>query len=141
VLKAFAAVVPLGGLTLGGYLRVQSGTPYEGRGRDWYGEYRRYLEPPGTYRNDTWTNLDLLVSYRFGLAAQVELGLEARALNLLDAQTALTRDNRLYLDGRIRDWSGPPYLIQGMTQPNPRFGQGTRFAQPRRLELALLLDF
>jgi hypothetical protein len=141
VLKAFATLVPLDGLTLGGYLRVQSGTPYEGRGRDWYGEYRRYLEPPGTYRNDTWTNLDLLVTYRFALAEQVDLSLEARALNLLDAQTALTRDNRLYLDARSRNWSAAPYLIQGMTQPNPRFGQGTRFAQPRHLELTLRLDF
>ena len=68
VLKIFAAYVPTPRLTFGGYLRAQSGQPWEARGRDWYDGYRRYLEPAGTNRNDAWTNVDILTAYklRFG---------------------------------------------------------------------------
>jgi len=141
VFKAFATWLPTDRLTLGGYLRVQSGTPWEARGRDWYNGYRRYLEQAGTNRNDVWPNFDLLASYKLPLGARASAGIEARVLNLFDTQTALSRDNRKYLDGRIRDFANPPYLIQGTTQPNPDYGQPTDYAPPRRLLLTVFVNF
>ncbi len=141
VFKAFATWVPTDRLTFGGYLRVQSGTPWEARGRDWYNGYRRYLEPAGTNRNDAWPNFDLLASYRVPLGARANAGIEARVLNLFNNQTALARDSRQYLDGRIRSFSAPPYLVQGTTQPNPDYGVPTEYAPPRRLLLTVFVNF
>ena len=151
VLKIFATYVPTAHFTLGGYLRTQSGQPWEARGRDWYDGYRRYLEPAGTHRNDTWTNVDLLAAYKFGLGSRTHLTLEGRILNLFNAQTALVRDNRLYLDGRIRTLDGTQIpgdpasftdaMIQGTTLPNAKFGQPTLYATPRRLLATVRLDF
>src|SRR5207247_530628 len=59
VLKIFATWVPTAHVSIGGYLRTQSGQPWEARGRDWYDGYRRYLEPAGTHRHDAWTNVDV----------------------------------------------------------------------------------
>jgi hypothetical protein len=141
VFKAFASVVPVDRLTFSGYLRVQSGTPWAARGRDWYNGYRRFLEEPGSQRNDTWTNLDLLASYRFRFGERAGLTIEGRALNVFNTQTALGRDDRLYLDGRIRNTSAPPYLVQGTLQPNPTFGQPTVYAPQRRFVATVLFDF
>ncbi len=139
--KLFATYQPpfLENLTFGGYVRVQSGTPWEARGRDWYNGFRRYLEPAGTHRNDTWTNVDLLTSYRFPIGP-IGITLEGRILNILNDQPALSRDQRLFLDGRIRNTS-PPFLTQGMTMPNPAFGQATSFAPARRFLATVLIDF
>ncbi len=128
-------------LTLGGYLRVQSGTPWEARGRDWYNGYRRYLEPAGTNRNDTWTNVDLLTSYRLPVGKRFNVTAEARLLNVFDTQTALSHDNRKYLDGRIRNFTSEPYLVQGTTLPNPDYGKPTSYAPARRLLLTILVGF
>jgi len=141
VFKTFLTVVPVDRLTLSGYLRVQSGMPWAARGRDWYNGYRRFLEAPGTRRNDTWTNLDLLASYRLRLGERAGLTLEGRLLNALNTQTVLGVDDRQYLDGRIRNFDAPPYLIQGTSQPNDNFGQPRVYAPARRLVLTVLLDF
>jgi hypothetical protein len=151
VLKLFASWVPTSQFTVGGYLRAQSGQPWEARGRDWYDGYRRYLEPAGTNRNDFWTNLDVLAAYKLRLGARSNLTFEARVLNLFNQETALERDNRLYLDGRIRTLDGSQIpgdlssytdaMIQGTTQPNPRFGEPTVYASPRRLLGTIRLDF
>jgi len=141
VFKAFMTYVPTDRFTLGGYLRVQSGTPWEARGRDWYNGYRRYLEQAGTNRNDTWPNVDLLASYRLPLGGRTTAGIEARVLNLFNNQTTLARDQRQYLDGRIRNFSTAPYLTQGTTQPNADFGKPTEYAPPRRLLLTAFVNF
>jgi hypothetical protein len=151
VFKALGTYQPLERVTLGGSLRVQSGTPYAAMGQDWYGGYRRFLEPSGSRRNDTWTNVDLLAAYRLPLTNRVNLTFEGRLLNVFDAQTALFRDTRQYLDGRIRLFtSSPPagcfscytdLMVQGTTQPNPLFGQPTDYADPRRLLLTARLAF
>jgi hypothetical protein len=141
VLKAFATWLPVDDLTLSGYLRIQSGMPWAARGRDWYNGYRRFLEAPGTRRNDTWTNFDLLASYRFRFGERTGLTIEGRALNLFNTQTVLGVDDRLYLDGRIRNFDAPPYLIQGTTQPNPDFGQPRVHAPPRSFVVTVLVDF
>ena len=82
---------------------------------------------------------------------RVNLTLEGRVLNLFDAQTALFRDTRQYLDGRIRSFTSTPpagcfscytdLMVQGTTQPNPRFGEPTDYADPRRLLLTARLAF
>jgi len=154
VLKVFGTWLPpqVEGLTVGGYLRVQSGTPWEARGRDWYDGYRRYLEPAGTNRNDVWPNLDLLTAYRIPLASdRFGVKIEGRVLNLFNTETALSTDNRKYLDGRIRYSSLPAgcttpacatdAMVQGTTQPNPIFGQPNSYAPQRRFLLTFVVDF
>ena len=90
VFKVFANVEPIDNLMLGGYLRVQSGTPWQARGQDSQGGSALfYLEPAGSHRNPTWTNFDFLASYRFKLSERAGLVLEARAFNLFNSQTQL----------------------------------------------------
>ena len=151
VLKIFASYVPTPRLTFGGYLRAQSGQPWEARGRDWYDGYRRYLEPAGTHRNDAWTNFDFLTAYKLRFGAKNAVTFEGRILNLFNQETALERDNRQYLDGRIRTLDGTQIagdpasftdaMLIGTTQPNPRFGEPTIYAEPRRLLATVRIDF
>lgn len=152
VFKLFATWMPITRLTLGGYLRAQSGTPFQARGQDWYGGYRRYLEPAGSGRTDAWVNFDMLTAYRFALGQRAGLRLEGRVLNLFNTQTALTLDNRLFLDARIRYASGTlpagcdnacatDAMVQGTTLPNPAYGRATTYAPARRLLLTAQLDF
>jgi hypothetical protein len=125
VFKAFAAVQPWRGLTLGGYLRAQSGFAHNQLGRDYVNSFRRYLDPVGTYRTDAWTNVDLLLSYGFGLGASRKLVVEGRVLNLFDEQTVLTVDQRV----------DPEQFT------TPVFGNPTSYAPPRRFLLTARLDF
>jgi hypothetical protein len=151
VLKVFASWVPTTHVTIGGYLRAQSGQPWEARGRDWYDGYRRYLEPAGTNRNDAWVNTDLLAAYKLRAGARAQVTIEGRILNLFNQETALERDNRKYLDGRIRTLDGSQIagdpasftdaMLIGTTQPNPAFGQPTQYAEPRRLLGTVRIDF
>ncbi|MCC6162354.1 MAG: TonB-dependent receptor [Acidobacteria bacterium] len=151
VLKVFGTYMVTDALSLGGYLRVQSGTPYERRVQDWYGGYRLLIEPLGTSRNDTWTNADFLVAYNFRMGGRVTTRLEARVLNLFDTQTALSRDNRAFLDPRTRVLNGTQVpgdpasytraLVINTNQPNSRFGTPTSYAPPRRLLLTARIDF
>ena len=151
VLKIFASYVPTPHFTLGGYLRAQSGQPWEARGRDWYDGYRRYMEPAGSNRNDTWTNFDVLAAYRLRLGAKTNVTFEGRVLNLFNQETAVERDNRQYLDGRIRTLDGTQVpgdpasytdaMLVGTTLPNPRFGEPTLYAEPRRLLATVRIDF
>lgn len=139
VLKIFTSYQPMTGLTVGGYLRSQSGTPWSAKGRDWYDGYNVFLEPAGTRRNDFWTNFDLLGSYRWPFS-HGGLTISGTVLNLFDTQTVLFRDQRQYLDGRIR-LTAPPYLATGTTLPNPRFGAPTEYALQRRFVMTFLVDF
>jgi hypothetical protein len=60
-------------------------------------------------------------------------------------------DNRQYLDGRIRTLDGTQVagdpasftdaMLIGTTQPNPRFGEPTVYAEPRRLLATVRIDF
>lgn len=139
VFKAFGSYEVLSNLTLGGYLRVQSGTPWEARGRDWTNRYLVYLEPAGTNTNPWWTNFDLLASYRVPFG-RYGVSVEARVLNLFDTQTRLMTDPRVDLGGRIRT-SAPPWIEQPTNNPNPSFGKGMAFADPRRFIASVKIDF
>jgi hypothetical protein len=139
VFKAFGGYEVIPNFTLGGFLRIQSGTPWQAAGRDWDNGFRRYLEPAGSHRNPTWTNFDLLASYRLPLG-QFGVSLEARILNVFDDQETLRTDDIPWNDGRIR-LSGPPWLEQGMTQPNANFGKSIQDASPRRIVAMVKIDF
>lgn len=104
---------------LGGYLRVQSGRPWEARGLDYFGNYYRYLEKAGSHKLKTWINLDLQVSHTipFGRFNGV---VEARLMNVLDTQTVLTIDQR---------------------ENQPTFKDATSYAPPRKFVLSFYLNF
>jgi hypothetical protein len=151
VLKLFGTYMVTDAFSLGTYVRAQSGTPYEARVQDWYSGYRQLLEPLGTYRNDFWTNVDFLAAYNLRFGGRFVTRLEARVLNLFNEQTALTRDNRAFLDPRTRQLDGTQVpgdpasytraVIVNRNQPNARFGEPTSYAPPRRLLLTARIDF
>jgi hypothetical protein len=138
VFKAFTAYSATSRLTVSGYLRVQSGAPWAARGRDWAGPALNYLEPAGSHRNPTWTNLAAMVSYRLPLAGPARVSVEARVLNVFNNQTQLSTDSQQFLD--LRTLPAPPYVAPYL-QPNPFFATGNGFAPPRRLHLAALVTF
>lgn len=138
VLKVFANYMPFSKLTLGGYLRVQSGTPWNARARDWEGAVLNYLEPAGAHRNPTWTNFDVLASYRIKLSDRSNLSLEARIFNLFNTQTVLSVDAQKYLD--LKTISAPPYFA-AYTDLNPLFNTPNSYATARRLVLAATINF
>jgi hypothetical protein len=162
VFKLFASYMPAAvrGLTLGGYLRSQTGTPYEKRGlpRGSSATYLLLFEPAGTNRNDTWTNFDMLAAYRLSLPGNAGLKLEARVLNLFNEETALLRDNRWVTTRTIpanSAFAGPcaagdlnvceqiwrAAQITPSTTFNPNFGEPTAYAAPRRLLMTVQFDF
>jgi hypothetical protein len=151
VLKVFGTYMITDAFSLGGYVRAQSGTPWERRVQDWYSGYRLLLEPLGTNRNDFWTNVDLLAAYNLRMGSRVVTRFEARILNLFNEQTALSRDNRAFLDPRTRQFNGTQVpgdpasytraLIVNTAQPNPLLGTATSYAPPRRLLLMARVDF
>jgi len=139
VFKVFANWEPIANLMLGGYLRVQSGTPWNARGQDTQGgSALYYLEPAGSQRNPTWTNFDFLASYRFKLSQRSGLTVEARALNLFDSQTQTSTDSVKYTD--TKTLPVPPYIAPG-TIPNAFYGTANGYAGGRRIILAARLDF
>jgi hypothetical protein len=138
VLKLLVANTSVNRLTLSGYLRVQSGTPWAARGRDWPGNTLNYLEPAGSHRNPVWGNLDLMAAYRLPVGSGASLSLEARLLNVFNNQTQLSTDSVQYLD--LPTITTPPYFGP-YVEPNPFFGTGNAFAPPRRLHLAATVSF
>ncbi len=123
---------------VGGYLRIQSGAPWQAQGRAYrgygYTGYRTYLEKAGSRRTDTWTNLDLQLSHTipFGRFSGV---IEARIMNVFDKQTVLSVDPVQYLDYTLV--GGQPQWIS----PNPNFGKPTSYASPRRFVLTFYINF
>ncbi|MEQ1757688.1 MAG: carboxypeptidase regulatory-like domain-containing protein [Vicinamibacterales bacterium] len=138
VFKIFASYEVTSRVNVSGYFRVQSGTPWAARGRDWEGAVLNYLEPAGSHRNPTWTNLDLMGSYRLPSRGRLNASLEARLLNVFDNQTKLSTDAQQFLD--LRTVPTSPYFAPYL-QANPFFGTGNTFAPPRRLHVALTVDF
>jgi hypothetical protein len=138
VFKVFSSYAVDPRLMVSGYLRVQSGTPWAARGRDWAGSNLRYLEPAGSHRNPAWTNLDLMATYRLPLRGRASLSLEARAMNVLNSQTRLSTDSQQYLD--VRMISAPPYFAP-YQDVNPFFGAGNAFAPPQRLHVSATFSY
>ncbi len=157
VFKLFASYVPpqLTGLTLGGYLRAQSGAAWGAKGIDWDNGTQRYLEQAGSRRVESWTNVDMLAAYRIPVGGRAKISVEGRVLNLFGNLTTLGVDRRQFLDSRIRpavasfapcgtDYACATDLFsaaQTTNQPNTRFGQGSEWAPPRRFILSFRADF
>jgi hypothetical protein len=137
VVKLFTSYEVTSRVSAAAYLRLQAGTPWAARGRD-YNVVLNYLEPAGSHRNPTWTNLDLMASYRLPLDVGARISLEARLLNVFNNQTRLATDSQQYLD--LQTQPTPPYILP-YQQPNPFFGMGNAFAPPRRLHLAVIANF
>ncbi len=138
VVKLFVNYQPLDHLTLGGYLRVQSGTTWTARGPDTQGGNLNYLEPAGSNRNPTWTNFDLRAAYGVKLGERANLTIEGRLLNVFDAQTRISTDSLRFLD--LNRIATAPFIGPYRT-PNPFFGAANAYAPPRRLVLSARLDF
>ncbi len=140
VFKVFATWLPIDRLTLGGYFRVQSGTPWATRGQDAEGgSALNYLEPAGSHRNPTWANMDLLTSYAIPIRGRASVSLEARVLNLFGNQTQISTDSVKYLT--LEDFSGSIIPPSANTTPNSFYGTANGYAPPRRLILAAKLTF
>jgi hypothetical protein len=138
VFKVFAAYQANDSITASTYFRLQSGSPWAARGRDWAGVTLNYLEPAGSHRNPTWANLDLMAAYRLPLQGRARVSLEARLLNVFNNQTRLQTDAQKYLD--LRQIPTPPYFAP-YEQLNPFFGTGNAFAPPRRLLIGIVGQF
>jgi hypothetical protein len=132
------------GVTLGGFLRVQSGATWEARGATPSTTDGRYLEPAGSHRLPTWTNFDLSAAYTFRPASSLGVRLEARVLNVFNTQTVLAVDHTKYNDA-YKDPLPPTSAAnegpQGTTLPNSTFGNAIAWAAPRRFILTARLDF
>ncbi len=114
--------------TVGGYLRYQSGRPWEARLFDpIYGTDYQYAEPAGTRTTPSWTNFDFLVSQTIPIGP-TNLVLEARIFNLFNTQPALTVDQDLFVN-------------DDNTGPNPNFGRATSYALPRRFVFSATFNF
>jgi hypothetical protein len=138
VVKAFGSYAATDRLTMSSYLRVQSGTPWAARGRDWPGAALNFLEPSGSHRNPAWTNLDLMGAYRLMRTGRRQVSVEARLLNVVNNQTQLSTDAQQFLD--LRKTTAPPFFAPYL-EPNPFFSLGNSFAPPRRLHLAAVVSF
>jgi Carboxypeptidase regulatory-like domain len=141
IFKAFASYDTPFGVTVGGYYRYQSGTPWQATGVDANGSDHRYLEPAGSRRLPGWSNLDLLAAYNFRFGGSYNLRLEGRILNVFNTQTPLTVNQQEYLDSYVD--GNPPKTLgpQGTSRPNPSFGQYTSYTQPRRFVATLIFEF
>jgi hypothetical protein len=129
------------GVTVGGFFRVQSGTPWEARGATPSTTDGRYLQPAGTNRLPTWTNFDLLAAYTFKPTDSLGVRLEARVSNVFNTQTVLSVNHTEYLDGYVDGTPASTEGPQGTKQPNPLYGTPTSWAAPRRFTLTARLDF
>jgi len=138
VFKVFSSYAVTPRVTASGYLRVQSGTPWAARGRDWEGAVLNYLEPAGSHRNPTWANLDLMGAYRLPIHGRASVSIEGRLLNVFNNQTQLSTDAQQYLDLPMVPTA--PYFGR-YVQPNPFFATGNAFAPPRRLFVAAVANF
>jgi len=131
------------GFTLGGFLRVQSGTPWQAEGNSASG-YVRYLEPAGSRRLPTWTNFDLLGGYTFNFGQGMSARLEGRVQNLFNTQTVLSVNQTQYNDPYVDPAPPTPASNLGpqqTKQPNALFGTPTSWASPTRFVLTAYLNF
>jgi hypothetical protein len=126
--KIFASYELFTNTSIGGYLRYQSGRPWEARKYDAVnGVALEYAEKAGSRRLESWTNVDLQITQRIPLGP-VEIMAGARVGNLFNEQPALSVDQVLY--------DGP-----SNSTPNPIFGKPTLYAAPRRLTLVAGVTF
>ncbi|MEO8431250.1 MAG: carboxypeptidase regulatory-like domain-containing protein [Acidobacteriota bacterium] len=121
VAKLFGSYTLPTNTVIGGYVRFQSGRPWQAQQFDpVYGVPYQYVEPAGSRRLGSWTNFDFRVAQDIPLGAFGSLRLAASVLNVFNTQPALSVDKVLF-------------TTDSNTTPNPSFGQATSYAPPRRL--------
>lgn len=141
ILKVFASVDLPFGFNLGAYYRLQSGVPWQARGMDGNGSFLRYLEPAGTNRLPTQSNLDALLAYTFRFGGDMSLRLEGRVRNVFNNQWINAVDQTKYLDGYVDGNPARNLGPQGTSQPNATFGNTTSRTSPRTWVLTALFNF
>jgi len=141
ILKAFASVDLPFCFTLGAYYRLQSGRAWEARGMDGNGTFYRYLEPAGTNRLPTQSNLDALLAYTFRFGGDMSLRLEGRVRNVFNTQWIYSVNRTKYLDGYVDGTPARDLAPQGTSQPNANFGIPTSYTAPRTWVLTALFNF
>jgi hypothetical protein len=158
VFKVLATWTPewIEDLTLGLFMRTQSGTPWEARGLSWPSGVQlvRLLEPLGRHRTPMWTNVDLAAKYGIRLGGRRVVRFEGRLLNVFNQETALRVNVRRYDNARNNSniVNPPPdsclscwtdaYTAQQLTnQTSTTFGQPIAYAPQRRFLFSLLFDF
>jgi len=142
VFKLMASVdLPLG-FAVGGFLRIQSGTPWQATGNTANYTAARYLETAGSNRLPTWTNFDFLAAYNFKFCDGMSLRIEGRIQNLFNTQTVLSVNSQQYLDPyKTTSPTTAELTPQQTAQPNALFGTPTSWAAPRRFVLTALFNF
>jgi Carboxypeptidase regulatory-like domain len=121
---------------LGGYLRFQSGRPWEARGFDTVnGTDLLPIEPAGSRRLSSWTNFDLLVAQNVPLGP-ANLRLEARLLNAFNTQPALTVNQDFCKASPCLSTTGIP-----ASNLNALFGTPTTYAPARRFILSAIVTY
>ena len=120
------------GATLGGFLRVASGTPLSEYGSSAYNpSYWTFLRPRGSVgRTPAIWSLDLHASYDLPVArdGRVRPRLLLDAFNVGSPRRALLYDQRHYLD-------------DAQTLVNPTYGAVTRYQPPMSARLGMVVDF
>jgi hypothetical protein len=126
--KVFASYEFPTNTTAGVYFRYQSGRPWEARGFDpANGVALLYLEPAGSRRLESWTNVDLQITQKIPLRP-VEIIAGVRIGNVFNEQPALSVDQVKFSD-------------LDNTVLNPNFGKPTAYAAPRRFTLVAGVTF
>jgi hypothetical protein len=122
---------------LGGYLRFQSGRPWEARGFDVVnGVDLLYLEPAGSRRLSSWTNFDFSVTQNIPLGP-ANLAIGAILLNVFNTQPALTV-NQDYCSST----SGcSTTAVLNSPPTNVNFGRPTTYAPARRVQLTAVITY
>jgi len=130
VVKIFGTYSLPTNTVIGGYFRFQSGRPWQAQQYDpVYDVPYQYIEPAGSRRTSSWTNLDLLVAQNFPLGKWATFRLEGRLLNVFNTQPALSVDKVKFTDDGTN------------STPNPSFGHALTYAQPRRFIATGTLSF
>jgi hypothetical protein len=125
---------------LGGYLRFQSGRPWEARGFDPVnGTDLMPIEPAGSRRLSSWTNFDLLVAQNVPLGP-ANLRLEARLLNAFNTQPALTVNQDACKASPCLKIPDPNNQAE-KPNINPAFGTPTSYAPARRFILSAIITY
>jgi len=123
--------------TIGGYLRFQSGRPWEARGFDPVnGVDLLYLEPAGSRRTSSWTNFDLQITQNIPLGP-ANLAIGGILSNVFNTQPALTVN---------QDWCSSNSnctTVAAINSPptNPNFGRATTYAPARKFQLTAVITY
>jgi Carboxypeptidase regulatory-like domain len=135
IAKLFASYTLPTKTIIGTYARFQSGRPWEARGFDQVnGVALLPLEPKGSRRLSSWTNVDLLVAQNIPLGP-ANLRLEGRLLNVFNTQPALTVDQTYCNSTPCLSLNVPASNL------NPNFGHATSYAPARRVIVSAIVTY